>query len=133
MLTHLANGALGEPKGYPGPVPLGGEHGLEAVEVEHVAAVEQHGGDRGERVGEADHAHVVIVLPQPRALVAPLQTRQTHRLARDTPARVAAGVGLGAGGGKVTLAEEIFKKSNKRNLLYIPGTPRGCRPRRARA
>ena len=110
ILTHLANGALGEPKGYPGPVPLGGEHGLEAVEVEHVAAVEQHGGDRGERVGEADHAHVVIVLPQPRALVAALQARQTRRLARDTPARVAAGVGLSASRGKVTLAGKVLNK-----------------------
>ena len=73
-----------------------------------MAALQQDGGDGREWVSEADHAHVVIVLPQPRALVAPLQTRQTHRLARDTPARVAAGVGLGAGGGKVTLAEEIF-------------------------
>ena len=56
-----------------------------------------HGGGGGQRLGEADHAHVVGVLLQAaRALVTAVQTGQTLVLALHAATGVAAHVGLAA-------------------------------------
>ncbi len=48
--------------------------------MEHVAALQHDGRHGGERVSEADHAHVVTVLPQPSLLVATLETENENEM-----------------------------------------------------
>ena len=90
----LADWTLDETKRDPRTRPSGGEDGLAAVIMEHVTTLQHDGGDGGERVGEADHAHVVTILSQTRLLVASLKTGQTLSLIRDASARMTAGIGL---------------------------------------
>ena len=72
--------------------------------MENMSTAEQYGGYRVERLREANHAHVVRILPQLGRLVTAMQTRQTGRLSSNTttwmPTRVrfptAGGLVLGA-------------------------------------
>ena len=61
--------------------------------MEDVVAAEADGRGGGEGFGEADHAHVVGVLLDPRGRSpAPVQTGQTLALVADSPAKMAAGM-----------------------------------------
>ena len=111
--TYLADGAEGEAEGDARPDPALVQHGAGAVQVEDVSTLQHDGGRGGQRLREADHAHVVRVLPQRRLVgrPAPVQAGEASLLARDAPARVPALQGLGARVLGVGL-EETVKGSN---------------------
>jgi len=72
--------------------------------VEDVSAAELDGGRAGERVREADHAHVVGVLLEAGLVGAAVQAGKTRRLALHAAAHVAAGMQPAAGVARVLLA-----------------------------
>lgn len=61
---HLADGTVGEAKTYPWPAPSGGQHGSAAMKMENMSTAKQYGGNGVERLCEANHTHVVRILPQ---------------------------------------------------------------------
>ena len=68
-----------------------------------MAALEQDGGDGGQGVSEADHAHVVSILLETSCLVTTLETRQTSCLSSNATTLVATVVDLATGSSLVLL------------------------------
>jgi len=72
---HLADRTVGEAKTYPWPDPSGGQHGSAAVKMENMSTAKQYGGNGVEGLCEANHTHVVCILPQLGCFVTAVQTR----------------------------------------------------------
>jgi len=69
--------------------------------MENMSTAEQYGGYRVERLREANHAHVVRILPQLGRLVTAVQTRETGRLSSNPTTWMATWVRLATAGSLV--------------------------------
>ena len=92
IVSHLglANGTVSEAKRNSRSRPSFFQNFGTALVVEYVTALELNGRNRPEGFGEANHAHVVGILPQARGPRASVQTRQTSCFVEDAAAKMSA-------------------------------------------
>ena len=86
----LANGTISEAKRDSRSGPSFFQNFGTTLVMEYMAALELNGRNRPKGFGEANHAHVVGVLPQARGPRASVQTRQTICFVEDAAAKMSA-------------------------------------------